>query len=380
MARTTKIEKTQETATGLSPEQQAAAFLKDKDNIADHYNFEKDNYYRVRASSLSLTSIMEGGIAPGAHRALGLTTGGKTSCTLDFMYHFLKRGKGNRGLYIDAEGRLSPEVKARSGITFVTDPTQWRDGTCFIYECNVYESVFGFMGELIRHNPTETCYFIILDCLDMMAKREDLIKPMEKAGQVAGGALLTSVFLKKTSVALAKRGHICWFISQVRDAIKVNPYEKLNPRQGSASGGHAVEHAGDWVLEFLPRWGDDLIHEGGVKTGKILGHYCRIKIVKSGNEKYNVEVRYPIRYGRKNAQSVWVEREIVDLLLAWEMLQKSGSWLKLSPELLTEIKEHTGIELPEKMQGLDAAYQLLEEQPKVTDFLFDKFLKLVTGA
>jgi hypothetical protein len=263
---------------------------------------------------------------------------------------------------------------------FTNQAAEWRDGTCFIFESNVYEAVFGLIGDLIRNNPTKTRYFVILDCLDMMAKRDDLAKPLEEAGQVAGGALITSVFLKKTSAALAKRGHICWFISQVREAIKLNPYEKSAPRQGGASGGHAVEHAGDWVLEFLPRFNDDIIREGGEKNGKILGHYCRAKIVKSNNEKYGVEVRYPIRYGRKNAQSVWVEREIVDLLLAWEELEKAGAWLKFHPTLREEVKTGIGFELPEKIQGIDNVYSLLEQQPAVTQFLFDRLLKLVTNS
>lgn len=361
----------------LTPAQQASAFL--KANKEDVYNFEEDIYYKIRSSSLGLTSAMDGGISPGAHRASGITAGGKTSCTLDFMYHFLQKGKGHRGLYVKSEGRLPPEIRERSGIKFVYDPEQWEDGTCFVLESNVYEVVFGFIGDLIRNNPTKARYCIIIDSMDMMAKRDDLLKPLDEAVQVAGGALLTSVFLKKTSVALAKRGHICWFISQVRDSIKLNPYDKTPPRQTNASGGHAIEHAGDYVLEFQPRFNDDIIREGGEKNGKPIGHYCRVKIVKSNNEKYGVEVRYPIKYGRKNAQSVWVERELVDLLLAFEQLKKAGSWLKLNPDMRNEIKEATGFEFPEQMQGIDNIYKLLEEQPAVTSFLFNHFLKIVTS-
>lgn len=361
----------------LTPEQQVSSFL--KANKTDHYNFEDDNFYKVRASSLSVTAQMDGGISPGAHRSVGITAGGKTSFTLDLMYHFLQKGKGYRALYVKAEGRLSEDTKARSGVKFVTDPDQWTDGTCFVFESNVYEAVFGLIGELIRNNPMKTRYYIIIDSLDMMGKRDDLNKPLEQAGQVAGGALLTSVFLKKTSAALAKRGHICWFISQLRESIKLNPYEKSAPRQGGASGGHAVEHAGDWVLEFLPRFNDDIIREGGDKSGKIIGHYCRIKVVKSNNEKYGTELRFPIKYGRKDASSVWVEREIVDLMLGWEMIQKSGAWLRFSDEIRAEIKENTGIEIAEKIQGLDNVYKILEEDKKLTDYLFNKFLKLVTN-
>lgn len=376
-----KTKKTEEPENVTTPEQQAAAML--KSHQADHYNDEKTVSYRVRPSSLLLTAAMDGGISAGAHRAAGITAGGKTSCLLDLMFNFLKDAspdtRKRRGVYVKSEGRLSEEVKSRSGVTFVTDVTEWKDGTCFVLESNVYEFVFGFLGDLIRNNPTETRYFIMIDSMDMMAKRDDLAKGLEEAAQVAGGALLTSVFLKKTSVALAKRGHVMWFISQVRDSIKLNPYEKSNPRQASASGGHALEHAGDWVLEFLPRFGDDIIRENpGEKSSKPIGHYCKVKIIKSNNERYGTEVRYPIRYNRTGGTSVWREREIADLLLMFEQVTKTGSWLKIDDALRAEVKSAIKVELPEKIQGLDNLYRLLEEDQALTDHLFLKFLTLLT--
>ena len=133
-------------------------------------------------------------------------------------------------------------------------------------------------------------------------------------------------------------------------------------------------------MEFLPRWENDLIREGSEKGGKILGHYCRIKVIKSTNENSSQELRYPIRYGRKNAQSVWVEREIGDLLLAWELIEKKGSWLKFNPQLVEEIKNGTGQNLPEQVQGIDKIYTILEENMAIRQFLFDKFLALVCSS
>ncbi len=171
-----------------------------------------------------------------------------------------------------------------------------------------------------------------------------------------------------------------WFISQVRESIKLNPYEKTPQRQGNASGGHAVEHAGDYVLDFLPRFGDDIIRENpSDKSSKIIGHYCKLKIVKSNNEKYGVEVRYPIKYGRTGGTSVWVEREIADMLMAWELCEKKGSWLSFVSTLREEVKEHTKIDLPEKLQGMDNLYNYLEEQPKVVAYLFERFTKMIAG-
>jgi RecA/RadA recombinase len=360
----------------VSPTQQLTAFL--KANKEDHYNFEEDLFYKIPSSSLSVTAALDGGLTPGAHRATGVTSGGKTSMTLDFMFNFLSKPEGRRGIYIKSEGRLSPEMKERSGITFTTDGESWKDGQCFVYETNIFESALSLIGEVVRNNPTNTKYFIIIDSLDCLIRRADMFKPLEESGQVAGGALITSVFLKKTQVALAKRGHVCWFISQMRQEIKINPYEKTPPRQGNASGALSLAHAGDVVLEALPRFNDDLIRETADKNSKIVGHYCKLKIVKSNNEKYGVEIRYPIRYGQKGGKSVWVEREIVDLMFTWGLIEKKGAWFNIKESLLSELKDNN-IVLPVQVQGMASLYELFETNKEAKDYMYNKFVTMLSS-
>lgn len=368
----------------ISPEQQVLSQL--NANKEDHLNFEETVNDKTRASSLQVTAHMDGGLQPGAHRAVGVSAGGKTSCVLDFMYHFLgmNGGKGRRGVYVKSEGRLSNETISRSGIFFTTDPKQWKDGTCLLLESNVFEFVFGLLGDLIRNNPSKHRYFFMIDSMDTMGKRDDLKKGFEDAQQVAGGAVMTSVFFKKTSSALSKRGHIMWFISQVRDFIRITTGggggAPTAPRQGNSSGGHAMEHAGDWVLEFLPRYKDDIIREDQADdNSKPIGHYCKIRVVKSNNEKYTTIIRYPIKYGRVNATSVWVEREIAELLKQWELVTKKGSWFAIAQSLREEVKAAINVDLPEQVQGMNNVFQLLEDDPKLTGYLYDKFLKLALG-
>ena len=375
MAKDKKEIKAQEET--FNPQKQAMAYL--EQNKGDHYNFEPDNYYKVPNSSLNLNLEIGGGLPVGAHRAVGINSGGKTSCTLDFMFNFLKLDKNNKGVYFKCEGRLSPEIQQRSGIEFSNDPEKWNNN-CLLFESNVFEAVFGFIRELITNNPTKTKYFFIIDSMDNLVKRDDLAKPLEEAGQVAGGALITSVFLKKTALALAKRGHILFFISQLRDEIKINQYQKTNPRQGGASGGHAVEHGASLVFEFLPRWQDDYIRQGSEKSGKIIGHFCKIKLVKTDNEKYQVEVRYPIKYGRTGGNSVWQEREIYDQLLSWNLIKKAGAgWFTFGGEILKELQE-IDKDIPEKIQGEDNLCIYLENTPKVKEYLYGKFKNILSGS
>lgn len=362
----------------LTPEQQAAALF--KTGKKDHFNYEEDNHDQVPSSSLIMNSLMSGGLPSGATRAIGNSSGGKSSCSLDFMFHFLKNPVKRRGLYVDSEGKLNHNIKARSGVKFVTNPENWADGTCLIVQSNVFEFVFSFMGDLIRNNPTETKYFFIVDSIDMMARRDDLIKNMEDSAKVAGGAVLTSVFLKQTSAALAKRGHFCIFISQVRDAVKIDPRQKTDTnKQGKASGGHALEHAPEWVLDFQARYQDDIIREDeNDKNSKPIGHYCKINIVKSNNETYGQVIRYPIKYGRTGGTSVWVERELSGFCLMWSFVKKEKSSYYWQPELLTELTEKFG-EIPEKFVGMGKFEAFFEERAEISQYLFEKFSKLLAS-
>jgi len=360
---------------GLNPSQQALMYL--KKNKDDHYNFEENNDYLVPSSSLLLNMQLNGGIPNGVCRCTGITSGGKSSCSLDFMYNFLKGGDNRRGIFFRSEGRLSEQMKLRSGITFTCNPEEWQDSTCLTIDSNIYETIFGFIRDLIVNNPTKTKYFFIVDSVDMMLRREDVERPLEQANVVAGGALITSTFLKKVSLALNKRGHVAFFINQIREEIKINSYQASTPRQGKASGGHALEHAPSVVMDFLPRFNDDLIRENpSDKNSKIIGHWCKVKILKDDNERLMSEVRYPIKYWRTGGKSVWVEYEIVDLLIAYELLKKSTSWFTLTDSLREELLQFfPNGDYPEKIQGMDNIRKLLDDNPKMTDYLYEKFTK-----
>jgi hypothetical protein len=269
-------------------------------------------------------------------------------------------------------------MRERSGIKFTYNSKEWDDHTCFVFESNIYEAVFKLKRELIENNPTKTEYFFITDSADSLIKRDDAKKAEEESITVGGGSLITSVFLKKVGLAMAKRGHVDIYISQVRDQIKINPYEVSVPKQGKASGARALEHQADVVIEFMPRFGGDLIHEGE-KGSKIIGHFAKAKIIKSNNEKNMVEVKYPIRYGQKGGKSVWTSYELVDLLQLWEIAYKpngKGAWFEIEPNFRVEMSTALNIEVPEKIQGVNGLRQFIEDNPSAQKYLFERFKDL----
>lgn len=348
-----------------SPLQQIESYL--KQNAGDHYNYEEERDYSVSSGSLTLDIEMGGGIKPGIIRASGVAEGGKTSCALSFARNFQKL-ENSMVVYIKSEGRLSNEMVKRSGIS--TDPNNW-----FVVKSNVYETVIDLIRQLVKDNPTDTRYMFIIDSMDALVPRGDLEKSANEAIKVAGGALLSSDFLKRMALGLASRGHICFMISQVRSKVSINPYEKSDPKLTNASGGNALLHYSDWILEFQERYKGDMIFDKDGKTP--IGHWCKVSFKKTTNEKTGILASYPICYGRTGGKSIWAEYEVVDNMLKFEMIKKAGAWVTVNEEVIEEVKKDTGEDFKQQHQGMDNLRRYFEENPKIGKYLFNKFIEVL---
>ena len=346
---------------GLSPVEQIQSYL--KENKEDHYNFEETPEYTVSSGSLLLDIEMGGGIRPSIIRASGVAEGGKTSCALSFARNFQSSLDNSMAIYIKSEGRLSLDMIARSGVD--TSPDKW-----FVYKSNIFESVLQLMRDLITNNPTECKYFFIIDSMDAMVPKKDMDRSFEDSDKVAGGSVLSSNFLKKMALGIATKGHICFMISQVRSKVTIG-YDKGDPKITNASGGNALLHYSDWILEFQPRFQKDMIPP---RSDEPEGHICKVIFRKSANEKTGKKVEYPIKYGRTNGRSIWTEYEVIGMLLQWEMAKTSGSWIIVGDSLIDELKE-AGLDMVAKHQGEDNFRKYLEENVEICNFLFNKFGK-----
>ena len=382
MGRKPKEENSSPENSGPSAKSRLISFL--KENKDDHYNFEEEIYYKVSTGSLNLDIVTGGGLSPGLHRFLGMNEGGKTSEALEVVKNFLNSIKNSRALLFKAEGRLSKEIQERSGVKFITNPEEWEDGTCFVFESNIFETVSELMKDLIQNNDENKKYIFVLDSVDGLMTKGDSQKNLTEATKVAGGAVISSMLMKKISLALSKRGHMAIFISQVRSDIKLDPYAANKEiRQTSATGGNALLHFANWILEFEPRYNKDLILERPNEKydplkNKIIGHNVKILIKKSTNESTNSKVQYPIKYGKKNGSSIWKEYEIIDQILSWEVAIAKGAWVTFSEETISELKNNN-LELKKQHQGIDNLRLYLEENPLIVDFFYNKFIKTLAS-
>lgn len=354
-----------------------------KNNKEDHFNFEEQVNYRVSSGSLEFDHHLDGGFGPGLHRFVGMNEGGKTSASLEVMKNFLKMPKA-KGVYIKAEGRLSEQMIKRCGVKFVYNYDEWEDGTCFVFESNIYETVVDLMRQLVASNEEKNKYCFCLDSVDGLIKKADNEKTFEESVQVAGGANIAATFMKKMSIALGKRGHMAIFISQVRADIKLDPYSKAPVRQTTATGGNALLHFANWIIEFEPRFSGDQIllnpsnKKMDPKTNPAIGHYAKVIVKKSPNEKTNTRISYPIRYGRTGGTSIWVEKEIIGALEAWEFIKKTGAWISITEDFQNVLAEG-GFSLPEKVQGENKLFSLIEDDPSLCKYLIAYFKKIFNG-
>lgn len=355
-----------------------------KANKEDHYNFEEEIDYKVSSGSLQLDLQLGGGFGPGLHRFVGINEGGKTSESLEVMKNFLNDFPNTKAVYFKAEGRLSPEMKERSGVEFVYSAEEWKEGTCFVFESNIYETVVDLMRQLVMKNPEKTKYCFLLDSVDGLIAKNDLDKNFDESAKVAGGAVIAATFMKKMAISLAKRGHMAIFVSQVRADIKLDPYTKAPIRQTSATGGNALLHFANFIIEFEPRFKDDLILKDPAnkkvsEKNPPIGHFAKITVKKSPNETTNRTLCYPIRYGRKNGTSIWIEKEIVDLLYAWEFVNKKGAWINGSDEFIEMLNEAGFDEdvLKFPIQGDAKLFSIIEENNELSKFLIKFFKKAI---
>ena len=169
--------------------------------------------------------------------------------------------------------------------------------------------------------------------------------------------------------------------SQVRVEVAANPYASRGGPKTKQAGGNAIKHYANFILEFQERYNSDIMFENPSASkledkGSPIGHYCKIVFRKSVNEKTGAMVKYPVIYGRTNGNSVWTEKELIDMMYLWGYIEKKGAWISFDSDLLDMLKKDK-IDCIEKVQGEPKLTSYLEENKKLRDFLFKHFKKSI---
>ena len=359
-----------------------------KSNKADIYTEDRVNEpFFVSTGVIGLDSMLGGGVPSGILcRLLGPPTTGKSSEGLLIIKNFLAVRKKSRGLVIPTEARLTEKIKSRSGVKFVHSPEEWENGTCLILPMNIYEKIANFIWTLVKTNELKDVkdqenFIIMIDCMDYLTLGDDMTKELGKSNKVAGPQYLTKMMWSKIALPFNAGQHIFLATSQQSAAPKIDPYAKDPLRQGGSSGGTNVQYQASLVLDFSLRYEGDYIltdadEKYDEKKNPKIGHIVKGMVRKSDNEKYDTRFEYAVKYGRTDGNSIWVEKDVLDQMITWELLKREGGKSKgsliLDSSLAKEL-ESVQPEIPESFRGMNAALKYLEDNNKVTTFLNEKF-------
>lgn len=350
----------------------------------DHYNEVEAKHLLISSGSLILdqyVKVRSGGVV---RLSAKQPEAGKTSQSFVFASNYMTTMPRSKALYVKAEGRLSPEIQARTGMRFVTDPTKWVYGTVFVLSSNVFETVADIIEKLIKdmHEKGEHLC-VIIDSLDGLILKKDLeIKGIDGNVMVAGVPKLTKLLFRRLALPITHYDALLLITGQYSADIKIDPYAPSVPRLGDSSGGSSLPHQCDYVLSYAPRYGGDLILEDPdakpdpIKN-KIVGVWATAEVKKSATDTTGTKVKIPIKKGRVGS-AIWVEKEVVDIALSFDKIKRSGAWFAFEATLAAEAKE-AGLALKEKIQGLNALYEYVENDKPVFEWLYAKFRKLVVS-
>jgi hypothetical protein len=188
-----------------------------------------------------------------------------------------------------------------------------------------------------------------------------------------------SLFYKHVGLISERAGHHICLISQERNSSIQTGHGHAPPPKMKASGGNAARHYADIILQFEENYQKNLERETDKKDtdffeNKIIGKDCKVKIIKSMSESSDTTVTYPVRYYQKDGNSIWREKEILEvgLYLGYVSKPNVGRYL-IHEDVIKEMRER-GIEVHhsfEKNKTESQFLTLLEEHPSVKDYMFD---------
>lgn len=349
---------------------QISSLLEDKRFKDTHFNNVQTKKWTVSTGSIMLDYALsiDGRMGIGSQilQIIGDEGTGKTSFCLGLMKNFQDLGEEFFAVPFNAEGRLNDELIRRSGLNI--SPDKYR-----MIHSNTAETVFGITRELIQDNPKERRYAFLIDSLDALVRLEDLEKDYSESHKIAGVPFLSKTFCRTTSLPITKGNHLLLLTGQTVSNIGGSPH---GPKT-VGSGGKAVKFFSTTRMEVKPVWTDTIIWENPNGTaikdkGKRLGHYFQVEIKKAIAEKAGEQIQVPIKHGAAPGQAIWKEVEVQDLMMTWNLVKKTGAWYEMADSLVKELTDN-GVEHKVKFQGERGILDYLEENPKLVNYMIDRF-------
>jgi RecA/RadA recombinase len=340
-----------------------------------HYNNHSNEPTVISSGSLLLDSCVT--VKTGnTIRMGGAAELGKTSQSLLFASNYMKAMPKAKTLYVNAEAKFSEELQGRTGLKFVFTPEEWDTGTVFVLMSNVYDLIAQAILTSLKtchENGEHLC--IVIDSVDMLTLAADKEKKITDGKKPAGINYITKELFRKISQEVRAFNALLILITQYSATFNLDPYSKEPPQLMEGNNTHALNHQCTYAFYYRQRIKSSFILEKEKEqpdpsTNKILGVYARVDIKKSATDKSGYMVEIPIKKGRVG-NAVWTEKEVTDLVLAYELARKSGAWVTFDSNVVSEAKK-SNVEIKEKINGINQLYDYLETDTNALNWLKNK--------
>lgn len=250
----------------------------------------------------------------------GPESSGKTTLTLSIIKQL--QLAGGTAAFIDAEHAFDSSYAVRLGVKLED---------LLVSQPDTGEQALEIAETLVRSNAVD---LVIIDSVAALTPRAEIEGEMGDS-HMGLQARLMSQALRKLTAAISKSKSCIIFINQIRMKIGV-----MFGSPETTTGGRA--------LKFYASVRIDLRKIESIKVGEdIIGNRVKAKIVKNKVAPPFKEAEFEIYFD----EGISKAGDILDLGVAQEVIQKSGSWLSFENEKIG--------------QGREAARKLLKENPKL---------------
>ena len=239
----------------------------------------------------------------------GPESSGKTTLALTAIAEVQRQG--GTAAFVDAEHALDPAYAEKLGVN-VTE--------LLVSQPDNGEQALEITDMLVRSGAVD---IVVVDSVAALTPKAEIEGEMGEM-QMGLQARLMSQALRQLTGNIKRSNTIVVFINQIRMKIGV-----MFGNPETTTGGNA--------LKFYASVRLDIRRIGAIKVGdEVVGNQTRVKVVKNKVAPPFREAEFEILYG----QGISREGEIIELGVAHNLIEKSGSWYAYKGERIGQGKDN----------------------------------------